>query len=130
MVCSLPIYSANKQLPKTQGKIFEVSSLKELEAFLEDQKIVFIDFYKDDCSPCKQFKPLYENWAVLLNKQIIFIKVNASNPETDDLCKKFKITGFPTLIVLDSQRKINRYIGMEEIKAMNIKRFFLAYAED
>jgi len=125
MFCSLPIYSANK----TQGGIPEVTSSGELKTFLKDQKIVFIDFYKDDCPPCEQFKPLYESWALLLNKQVIFIKVNASNPKTAALRDEFQISKFPTLIVLDSQRKINRYIGMEEIKKMNIKEF-LAYVED
>ncbi|QZA59326.1 thioredoxin family protein [Candidatus Rhabdochlamydia porcellionis] len=130
MVCSLPIYSANKQLLKIQGKILEVSSLEELDTFLEDQKIVFIDFYKNSCPPCEQFKPLYESWARLFDKQIIFIKINASNPKTDDLCKKFNITGLPTLIVLDNQgEEIAKHTGMEEIKKMNIKKF-LAYVRD
>ena len=126
MVCALPIYSANKQ----GNTPLEVSSLKQLDALLGSQKMVFIDFYKDSCPPCEQFKPLYESWARLFNKQIIFIKINASNPKTDELCKKFKITSLPTLIVLDSQgEEIAKHIGMEEIKKMNIKRF-LAYVED
>ena len=71
MVCTLPIYSGNK--PKTNIPL-EVSSLKQLDALLGSQKIVFIDFYKDSCPPCEQFKPLYESWARLFDKQIIFIK--------------------------------------------------------
>jgi len=130
MICSLPIYSANKQLLKAQRKIPEVFSLEELDTFLEGQKIVFIDFYKDSCPPCEQFKPLYEGWARLFDKQIVFIKINASHPKTDDLCKKFNITGLPTLIVLNNQgEEIAKHIGMEEIKKMNIKRF-LTYVED
>ena len=117
MICSLPIYSANKQLPKTQEKIPEVFSLEQLNKFLEKRKIVFIDFYKDSCPPCEQFKPLYESWARLFDKQIIFIKINASHPKTEDLCKKFNITGLPTLIVLDNQgEEIAKHIGMGEIK--------------
>lgn len=128
MICSLPIYSANK-LSKGNTPL-EVSSLKEIQALLRNQKIVFVDFYKDSCPPCEQFKPLYESWARLFDKQIIFIKINASNPKTDDLCKKFKITSLPTLIVLDNQgEEIAKHIGMEEIKKINIKRF-LAYVEE
>ena len=127
MVCALPIYSANKSRTNIP---LEVSSLKQLDALLGNQKIVFIDFYKDSCPPCEQFKPLYESWARLFNKQIIFIKINASNPKTEDLCKKFKITSLPTLIVLDNQgQEIAKHIGMEEIKKINIKKF-LAYVED
>lgn len=131
MVCSLPTYSSNKQLPKTQGNTpLEVSSLKEIHALLENQKIVFIDFYKDSCPPCRQFKPLYESWARLFNKQIIFIKINVSSPKTDDLCEKFNITSLPTLVILDNQgEEIAKHTGMEEIKKMNIKKF-LAYVED
>ncbi len=128
MVCSLPIYSANKQLPKTQGPL-EVSSLKELQTLSRDQKIVFIDFYKDSCPPCERFKPLYEHWAYRFGKQIIFIKINTSNPKTDDLCKKFEITSLPTLIILDSQgEKIAKHIGIEEVTKINVERF-LAHVE-
>jgi len=128
MICSLPIYSANK--PKTQGNIpLEVASLKEIHALLGNQKVIFIDFYKDSCPPCKQFKPLYESWARLFGKQIIFIKINASNPKTAALCDKFQISSLPTLIVLDNQgEEVAKHTGMEEIKKMNIKRF-LAYVE-
>ncbi|MDQ5956808.1 MAG: thioredoxin family protein [Candidatus Rhabdochlamydia sp.] len=127
IVCSSPIYSSDK--PKTNIPL-EVSSLKQLDRLLGSQKIVFIDFYKDSCPPCEQFKPLYESWVRLFDKQIIFIKINASNPKTDELCKKFKITSLPTLIVLDSQgEEIAKHIGMEEIKKINIKKF-LVYVED
>lgn len=128
MVCSLPIYSANKS--KTQGNTpLEVSSLKQLDALLGSQKIVFIDFYKDSCPPCERFKPLYEHWAYRFGKQIIFIKINASNPKTDDLCKKFEITSLPTLIILDSQgEKIAKHIGIEEVTKINVERF-LAHVE-
>lgn len=136
MVCSLPIYSArpiysaNEQLSKTQRKIPEISSLEELDTFLEDQKIVFIDFYKNSCPPCEQFKHLYESWARLFDKQITFIKINASDPKTDALCKKFNIIGLPTLIILDNQgEEIAKHTGMEEIKKMNVRKF-LAYVED
>ena len=127
IVCSSPIYSSDK--PKTNIPL-EVSSLKQLDRLLGSQKIVFIDFYKDSCPPCEQFKPLYESWVRLFDKQIIFIKINASNPKTDELCKKFKITSLPTLIVLDSQgEEIAKHIGLEEIKKINIKKF-LVYVED
>ena len=76
IVCSSPIYSSDK--PKTNIPL-EVSSLKQLDRLLGSQKIVFIDFYKDSCPPCEQFKPLYESWVRLFDKQIIFIKINASN---------------------------------------------------
>ncbi|PWU13883.1 MAG: hypothetical protein C5B45_05270 [Chlamydiae bacterium] len=128
MVCSLPIYSANK--PKIQGNTpLEVSSLKQLEALLGSQKIVFIDFYQDSCPPCERFKPLYEHWAYQFGKQIIFIKVNASNPETEDLCKKFEIASLPTLIILNSQgKKIAEHTGIEQVTKISIERF-LAHEE-
>lgn len=126
MACALPIHSADK--PKSNTPL-EVSSLEQLDALLGSQKIVFIDFYKDSCPPCEQFKPLYESWARLFDRQITFVKINASNPKTNNLCKKFKITGLPTLIVLDSQgEEIAKHIGMEEIKKINIKKF-LAHVE-
>lgn len=131
VVCFLHAHSASKQTPKFQENTpLEISSLKELHALLKNQKMVFIDFYSDSCSPCNQFKPVYEAWAGLLGKKIIFIVVNGSNPKTKDLCNKFGVSAFPTLIVLDNQgEEVSKHIGMQEIKQLDIKKF-LTHAKD
>lgn len=129
MICFLPVYSANKQAFQENTPL-EISSLYELDALLKNQKMVFIDFYKNRCPPCEQFKPIYESWAGLLGRKIIFIMVNGDSLEAQDLCDKFDVSSFPTLIVLNNQGKeIAKHIGFDKIKKIDIKKL-LVQAKD
>lgn len=131
MICFLPVYSANKQVTRFQENIpVKISSLYELDDLLKNQKMVFIDFYSDDCPPCEQFKPIYESWAGLFGKKVIFIMVNGNGLETQDLCDKFNISSFPTLVVLNRQGKeIAKHSGFDKIKKIDIKKL-LVQAKD
>lgn len=133
VVCYLPVYSALKKTTAVQESVLtEISSLKELENILKsaNKKMVFIDFYSDFCPPCRQFKPLYESWARLFGGEILFIMVDTGKSETSGLCKKFEISGLPTLVVLDSKgEKIDKHVGMEEIKKIDVGSFLAQVKE-
>lgn len=125
--CCLPIYSV-----VNHNQVQEISSLYELNTLVKEtnKKVIFIDFYKDFCPPCERFKPLYESWAHVFGKEIIFVKVNTDNLEAAALCQKYEISGLPTLIVLDSQGKErNKHVGMEEIKKFNVGDFLAEVQE-
>lgn len=134
MVCCLPVYSAVRKTTTVQENVLqEISSIKELNHLLKNanKKMVFIDFYSDFCPPCMQFKPLYESWARLFGKEILFIVVNAGKSETSVLCKEFEISGLPTLVVLDGQgKKIDKHVGMEEIRKIDVGRFLAQVKEN
>lgn len=129
MICFLPVYSANKQTFQANTPS-EISSLNELKVLLKNQKMVFIDFYKDECPPCMEFKPIYESWAGLFGKEIIFIMVNGDSLEAQGLCTKFGVSRFPTLIILNNQGKeIAKHIGFDKMTRINIKKL-LVQAKD
>lgn len=131
MICFLPVYSANKQTTKFQENTpLEISSLYELNALLKNQKMVFIDFYKDECPPCKDFKPIYEGWAGLFGKEIIFIMVNGDSLEGRSLCTRFGVSRFPTLVILNNQGKeIAKHTELDKMTKINIKKL-LVQAKD
>jgi protein disulfide-isomerase len=93
-----------------------------------DNKIVLLDFTGSDwCGWCMKFKkevfdtPEFQEYAA---KNVVLVEVDFPNKkaQSDDLKKanaelkkQYKITGFPTLVVLDKDgKKIGEQVGYSE----------------
>ncbi len=68
----------------------------EFEAVINDNEIVFIDFWASWCAPCKQFSRVYEQTAEQF-PGIVFAKVNIE--EQQELSDLFEIRSIPHLMV-------------------------------
>jgi len=68
----------------------------KFEALIENNDIVFIDFWASWCAPCKQFAHVYERVAYSY-KNIVFTKVNIE--EESELADVFHIRSIPHLMV-------------------------------
>ncbi|KTD22812.1 thioredoxin [Legionella lansingensis] len=75
-----------------------VNNLKteQFEELIENNKLVFIDFWAEWCAPCKQFAKIYEKIAKE-NPLIQFTKVNIE--EESELAETFQIRSIPHLII-------------------------------
>lgn len=71
-------------------------SSDEFEALLQNNEIVFIDFWASWCAPCKQFATVYERVAAL-NPGVAFVKINIENES--ELAETFNIRSIPHLMV-------------------------------
>jgi len=72
-------------------------------------------FYADWCPACKAFKPIwYEtkesaNGKMINGYNVIFTDVNCTNKDdsaTNEKCKKFGVSGYPTMVLLKDGQKI------------------------
>lgn len=63
---------------------------------IENNELVFIDFWADWCQPCKAFGPIYE-YISEMNSDIIFGKVDID--ENQELASTAEIQAVPTLMV-------------------------------
>lgn len=68
----------------------------EFESLINDNEIVFIDFWAEWCAPCKQFSRVYEQVADQFGA-IHFAKVNIE--EQKELAELFEIRSIPHLMV-------------------------------
>lgn len=68
----------------------------QFDAFIEAYPIVFVDFWAEWCSPCKQFAVVYDRVAKLY-PDIVFAKVNIEKEH--ELAEMFQIQSIPHLMV-------------------------------
>jgi thioredoxin len=67
---------------------------------VDNNDLVFIDFWADWCGPCKSFAPVFEA-AAENNTDIVFAKIDTENAR--DLAGQFGIRSIPTLMVFKEQ---------------------------
>ncbi len=62
---------------------------------IEDNDIVFLDFWADWCGPCKMFAPVFEK-AAETNSDVVFGKIDTEAQQ--ELAAAFQIRSIPTLM--------------------------------
>jgi len=75
-------------------------TIDNFEASVQENDILFIDFWAAWCGPCRQFAPTYEA-ASEANPDIAFGSVNTE--EERELAGGFRVTSIPTLMVFRDQ---------------------------
>lgn len=68
----------------------------DFEKIIQDNEIVFVDFWAEWCAPCKTFSKVYEQIAEK-NASIFFATVNIE--EEPKLAEAFSVLSIPHLIV-------------------------------
>lgn len=84
---------------------FETSLLKAKNA----NKLVFIDVATEWCGPCKRMDAEVftdSSVAAYFNVEFVNIKIDAEKGEGIDLAKKYQISAYPTLIIVNSDGKL------------------------
>lgn len=74
------------------------------EELLNAKGPVFVDFYSNQCGPCKMFKPIYNSWAKDFHGKITFLKVSVD--AVDELFEIYKINVVPTVVIFDREGKV------------------------
>ncbi len=70
-------------------------TLENLDSTIENNDIVFLDFWAGWCGPCKMFEPVFEK-AAETHKDIVFGKIDTEAQQ--ELAAGFGIRSIPTLM--------------------------------
>ena len=82
---------------------------------INNNDIIFIDFWAPWCGPCKSFAPIYESVSEK-HDDVVFAKINTEQEQ--ELAASFQIRSIPTLMILREQIVIFSQAGMLPESAM------------
>ena len=94
-------------------KIIETE--KEYDAFLSENKSVFIDFYADWCGPCKMAAPIVEALAGEY-PNVAFAKVNVD--DLPEVAERYGIMSIPTMISVKNGEVAATSVGFRPKEAL------------
>jgi thiol:disulfide interchange protein len=96
--------NTDKGIQFQQGNWNEV-----LELAKKENKLIFLDVYATWCGPCKQMKSKTfpdEKVGAFFNSNFINYAIDAEKGEGIALAKKYQVTGYPTLLFVDSKGNV------------------------
>ena len=74
-------------------------------------------YYMDNCGYCKKFTPEWDKFVQNYKGDIKFKKVDMRDAESD--IKKYKIKGFPTVLIMDEAGETKEYDGERTSDGLN-----------
>lgn len=80
---------------------------KSYEKALKTQKPMVVFFYTDWCGFCQRFAPTFDKITKKkdIKNNFAVAYVNCEKPENQKLMEEFNVTGFPTVFVINKDKK-------------------------
>ncbi len=107
---------------QTQVKYFKGSFEEAIVEAQKQNKPLFVKTYTDWCYYCKKLDKEVltdENVASQLNSDFVAIKINMEEGENEAIGKKYKVRGYPTLLILDGEGNLlNRLVGFRDAETL------------
>jgi thiol:disulfide interchange protein DsbD len=126
LVLAVSVYAlVPKEKLEPQWQKFSIQAYK---SSLKNNEKMVIDFYADWCIPCKELDALTFSDERVIKEMERFtnykVDMTKMTSENEDLRKRFKIVGMPTVLIIDSRGKevqrITGFVNAEEFMG-NIK---------
>lgn len=78
----------------------------------EQEKPVFLLFWRHSCTPCNMFEPYLAKFWERMKDSVVFACVDVL--ETPDIADKFAVITLPTSFIIWKGRIIKQYFGIQE----------------
>lgn len=87
-----------------------------------------VDLYTQWCGWCKKFEPIFEEARAKYGNAVDFVRIDAEAPGNEQLVKKYRVRGFPTILLLDEKGKMRQRIdGAPQNLPQFEESIFVAY---
>ncbi|RNC64233.1 thioredoxin [Proteiniphilum sp. X52] len=80
-----------------------------LDAVLDTDKLVVIDFWAEWCGPCKMIGPIIEEIAEEYKDKVVVGKLNVD--ENDETTGKYGIRNIPTVLFIKNGKVVDKLVG-------------------
>ena len=112
---------------------WEKSYSDAVESAKKSNKLIMVDFYTDWCGWCKKLDAdtYTDKKVIALSEQIVTVKVDAEK-EGVEQAKKYGVTGFPTILFLNTEGKLEgKIVGYQAAAtfADSLTKFIGAHKE-
>lgn len=90
---------------KKRPKPVSLESYQHLQELVESGKPVFVDFFQNNCQPCRTMDGIVNELAEEFDESAIIVKANVAN--VPEAIGKFKIRSTPTFVLLTRKPEAN-----------------------
>lgn len=104
---SNPLENEKSDMPlfKKRPKPVSLESYQHLQELVESGKPVFVDFFQNNCQPCRTMDGIVNELAEEFDESAIIVKANVAN--VPEAIGKFKIRSTPTFVLLTRKPEAN-----------------------
>ena len=117
---SNPENSLNNNEVEEKIQIMEIQNAEQFEQeVIQEEGIVFVDFYATWCMPCKAMSSMIEEIAKE-HKEIKFVKIDIDKNE--ELAIQYNVMSIPTMMVIKNGEITKTFVGVTNRESI-IKEF-------
>lgn len=93
------------------SKLLEVNTANFDGEVLGSDGLVLVDFWAPWCGPCRMQTPILEQIVEADDLSVKIAKINTD--EDPSIAQKYGISSIPTLVLFDSGKEIERFVGVQ-----------------
>ena len=106
-------------LPKAQMKPSDYDLGVTYEEAAKIDKPIIGVFYVDWCTYCQRFMPRLDKVRNINKDKFSVVLINVDDPKNEKISKEYRISGFPTVYILDPQYDNRVHIDSAYLESVN-----------
>jgi putative thioredoxin len=107
-------------MQSSASNIFDASEQDFATRVVEASRLslVLVDFWADWCPPCRALTPALETLAAEYAGRLLLVKVEVDAGENMKLAGRYRLRGFPTVILFRAGEEQTRFSGYKAPQAI------------